>query len=205
MYEAMIEYVRKYFENHDPLATDLPVKFPFRNRFDHILRVYHWALRINRMEKGDEEVVAVAAIFHDIGKAADDDRPHAIVSAEICEAYLRSDGFSEEKRSRIVETIRMHSSKTMDKSKLTLEQRILMDADMLDEVGATAVLWDSMAVALEENPSYLRAHQRHCEFYAKLKGYKKLLKTGTGKKLYTSRLKVLRNFIKETEYELGLT
>ena len=205
MYEEMIEYVRMYLEQDDIDTTDLLVRYAFRSRFDHILRVYAWAMRIIEVEPGDREVVAVSAIFHDIGKVVKREIPHAEAGALICGEYLDNIGFPEEKKQKIVNTIRFHSSKLMDQSLLTYEQKILIDADLLDEVGATAVLWDSMAVALGDKPGYLKAYQRHCEFYHKLKKYRELLKTDYGRLLYDGRLSVLYNFIKELEYELGIT
>lgn len=204
MYQDMIEYVRNFFQGNNGIASENSVKFPFRDRFDHTMRVYKWAQRINEKEKGDEVVLLTAAIFHDVGKAIKSDLPHAHVSADICDKYLKEIGFPADKREKVVRAVRVHSSKDEKGLDLTLEEKILMDADLCDEVGATAVLWDCMAVAQEDNPNYTKAYEKHLVICEELKSFKKLLKTATGKKLYNKRFSFLNTFIKELKYELGL-
>ena len=204
MYEDMIHYVKEFLQNADAKAALSSSKFPFRDRFDHTLRVYKWALRINEVEKGDEEILSIAAIFHDVGKWVKNNKPHALVGSEICDTYLRNISYPEAKRTRVVNAIKYHSSKSREDLDLTLEDKILMDADMLDEVGATAVLWDSMATALQKEGSYFKAYQRHVKFFKSLDNHKKYIKTATGAKLYQERLDFLELFIDQLEFELGI-
>ena len=204
MYQDMIQYVKEFFEHNSPKASNLPVRYPFRKRFDHIMRVYKWAQRINEVENGDEQVLYTAAIFHDIGKAVGGELPHALISAEICEDYLKASSFPADKIEKVLQAVRLHSSKDDTSLNLNLEDKILMDADLCDEVGATAVLWDNMAIALEDAPDYLKAYERHLEYYHKLELLKNQLKTPTGKRFYEERLSFLGRFINELKYELGL-
>jgi uncharacterized protein len=131
MVEEMIKYVQRHFEMHDCTATDSGVKYPFRNRFEHIIRVYHWAMPFVMGFECDREIVAVAAVFHDIGKAMDGDRPHAEVSAEMCDQYLKASGYPDDRRNAVIKAIKFHSSKLMEADLLTIEQRVLIDADLL--------------------------------------------------------------------------
>jgi hypothetical protein len=73
-----------------------------------------------------------------------------------------------------------------------------------DEVGALAVLWDTMSVALGSEPGYYKAYRKQCDIYEKLKKQRVFLKTEYGSQLYDGRLKVLSDFISELELELGL-
>lgn len=204
MYEEMIKYVKYILQNTDANAVRLCAKFPFRSRFEHTMRVYKWAMRINAAENGDAEILSIAAIFHDAGKGTHSEKPHAVIGAEICEAYLKSIDYPEDRRIRVVKAISLHSSKSRTNLDLSLEDKILMDADMLDEVGALAVLWDSMATALGSEPGYFKAYERHLKFYKNLKNHQRLLKTEEGARLYAERLDFLKLFIENLAYELGL-
>ena len=40
---------------------------PFRNRFEHTMRVLKWADRLHKIEGGDFEIIKFAILFHDVG------------------------------------------------------------------------------------------------------------------------------------------
>lgn len=204
MYKEMINYVRKSLENRELHPEDFENKFPFRIRFQHTMRVYKWALRLNEFEKGDQEIISISVIFHDVGKASDSDSdvPHAEVSGEICKKYLESINYNKNKSDIIVQAIKKHSHKEEHVEKLTLEEKILIDADLLDEVGAITVLWDSMATAMENDPSYEKVYERLKKRLDRIKEKKLLIKTKTGMKFYEDRIKFLENFLDNLKYEL---
>lgn len=205
MYEEMMAFVKQTLVERDPRLKGLDSRFPFRNRFDHSFRVYHWALRIQANEGGDHEIVSIAAIFHDVAKGTEGNRPHAEVGAEICDEYLRSINYPDERRKRVCQAIRYHSSKRHHASKeLALEDKIIMDADMLDEVGALTILWDSMATAQEKEPSYEKVFQRTSHYYTRLKKETPYFLTSTGRRFFEEKLGFLEFFLKNLEQELGL-
>ena len=130
------------------------------------MRVYRWAIRLQSKLGGDLDVIVLAALLHDIGW--DNDRPHSEVSAEIAVEYLDSIGIDSDTITKVGEIIMLHEDKDTEKD-LSLECRIVMDADLLDEVGAVGIMWDCMATALEEEGSYKRAYYRIKEFHRKNK------------------------------------
>ena len=77
-----------------------------------------------------------------------------------------------------------------------------MDADLLDEVGAISVLWDSMATAIEDEASYQRAYYRIKNFYKINKPKIKRCKTEAGRLEYSKRMQLLEDFIFQLEKEL---
>ena len=111
------------------------------------MRVYRWAIKLQSKLGGDLDIIVLAALLHDVGW--DDERPHGEVGAEIAVNYLDSLGVDPQKIAKIGEIIMIHEEKDTD-ADLSLECRIVMDADLLDEVGAISVLWDSMATAIED-------------------------------------------------------
>ena len=41
--EKMLGFVKEFIEQHDPIATKLKKRFPFRRLFDHCYRCCRWA------------------------------------------------------------------------------------------------------------------------------------------------------------------
>ncbi len=105
-------------------------------RFNHILNVVALATRIAEAEGADVDVVRVAAVFHDVAKLEADQDVHAEAGARVAREYLRSRGdypesFIEEVCGAVVD-----HSYTGDLSDVPLESRCLIEADILDKVGA---------------------------------------------------------------------
>ena len=200
----MLAYVRAFIEQHDPIATKLDTRFPFRRLADHCYRTYRWAQRIQAREGGDRAVVEVAALFHDVGKCVDRTAlGDARVGAEVCARYLETRGWAADVRAQIAHIVRYHVHALRD-VELPLEGRIVRDADLLDEVGALTVLWDTMAAGAEEPQSYTITAQRIRVAHARLAGRdERELETETGRRFYRERIEVLGRFIQELEYELG--
>ena len=163
------------------------------------MRVYRWAIKLQSKLGGDLDIIVLAALLHDVGW--DGVRPHGEVGAEIAVNYLDSLGVDPVKIAKIGEIIMIHEEKDTD-ADLSLECRIVMDADLLDEVGAISVLWDSMATAIEDEASYKRAYYRIKNFYKINKPKIKRCKTEAGRMEYSKRMQLLEDFIFQLEKEL---
>jgi len=105
-------------------------------RFNHILNVVHLAEEIAREEGANVDVTRVAALFHDIAKLEVDQDRHAEEGARIAREYLQSHAdypasFVEE----VCAAVERHSYQG-DLTDLPLETRCLIEADVLDKVGA---------------------------------------------------------------------
>lgn len=202
MYEEMIQFVKTTLARRVGLnPEEADVRYPFRNRFDHTMRVYQWAMRLQELLGGDREVIAIAAIFHDIGKGAPD---HAEVGAQITDDYLCRIGYPDLKRRQIVQAVRYHSSKREAAVlNLCIEEKILIDADLLDEIGAITIIWDAMATALEENPSYTKVYERTQKYVVPLREQEQYFTTEAGRQFFRERVQVIENFISEFRFELG--
>ena len=193
-YAEVIEFVRK-----QTAENGRPPNYPFRSRFEHTMRVYRWAIKLQSKLGGDLDIIVLAALLHDIGW--DEVRPHGEVGAEIGVDYLDSLGVDPEKIAKIGEIIMMHSDKDTE-AELSLECRIVMDADLLDEVGAVGILWDAMATAQEDEASYKRAYYRIKNFYRINKPKIKRCKTDAGRVEYNKRMQLIEEFIFQLEKEL---
>ena len=193
-YAEVIEYVKKMTSENGR-----PSNYPFRSRFEHTMRVYRWAIKLQSKLGGDLDVIVLAALLHDIGW--DDERPHGEVGAELAVEYMDSIGIDPETIRRVGEIIMIHEDKDSD-ADLSLECKIVMDADLLDEVGAISVLWDSMATACEDEASYKKAYYRITNYYRNNKPKIRRCKTDAARAEYTKRMQLLDSFIFQLEKEL---
>ncbi|HBE10468.1 MAG: HD domain-containing protein [Eubacterium sp.] len=193
-YSEVIDFVKKKTSN-----IERPSNYPFRNRYEHIMRVYRWAIRLQAKLGGDLDVIVLAALLHDVGW--DDVKPHEEVSAEIAVEYLDSIGVDQEKIKRVGEIIMRHEDKDTEDD-LSLECRIVMDADLLDEIGAVEIMWDCMATALDPEASYKRAYYRIKEYYRTNKPKIKRCKTDPGRAEFTKRMQLVESYIYQLEREL---
>ena len=176
---------------------------PFRNRFEHTMRVLTWAHRIHEVEGGDFEIITFAILFHDTGWS--DTVDHALIGAELAEQYLLDKGVDPTLVGRIASAARTHNKRQASQESLPIENLIVMDADLLDEVGVITLVWDAMATATEGKPSYARALEKDLEYYKKAKEKSIYLKTETGKRFYNERIAMWERCRSHFRYELGLS
>ena len=105
-------------------------------RHNHILNVADLATHIAREEGANEDVTRVAALFHDIAKLEADQDVHAEAGAEIARQYLETHGdYPESFIGQVCSAVSDHSYQG-DLNDVPLEARCLMEADLLDKVGA---------------------------------------------------------------------
>lgn len=195
-YAEVIEYVKKMTEENGR-----PSNYPFRSRFEHTMRVYRWAIKLQSKLGGDLDVIVLAALLHDIGWDVSGERDHAEVGAELAVEYLDSIGVDANIIQQVGEIIMIHEDKDSDRE-LSLEAKIVMDADLLDEVGAISIMWDSMATACEDDPTYKKAYYRIKEFYRKNKPKIRRCKTDTARAEWTKRMQLIETYMTQLEKEL---
>jgi uncharacterized protein len=195
--EQALEQARFLIENQSRSSQ------PYRNRFDHTLRVLKWAERIHSVEGGDIEIITLAVIFHDTGW--DEQVDHALLGADLAEKFLLGAGVDQSIVARAVSAVQTHNKRTMPVDSLPIENLIVMDADYLDEKGVTTLVWDALATACEDRPGYLRVLEKDGVYFSRAKENCTLLRTGTGMKLYRERMAMWQDCLSHFRYELGLS
>ena len=187
--KEVYSYVEKLYRN---------VKNPSHG-FDHVLRVYRLCLEIGIREKADLNVLKIASLLHDIGRALGYEKNHAAKSAEIAEKYLSSLGLPPEFIERVIEAIKAHSFSSGEIPK-SLEAKVLSDADKLDAIGAVGI-----ARCFMYSGEQGRGIDKSIEhFYEKLLRLKDLMYTETAKKIALKRHKVMLKFLEQLKKELEL-
>lgn len=178
-----------------------PNRYHFRDRVRNTERVLNWARRIYEIEGGDLEVIELACWLHDIGW--DHIVNHALVSGKMAKVFLEEIGYPHEKRVKVLQAVTYHNSREKD-LRYKVETMIVRDAVMLDEVGATTVLWDAMSTSYNDMASYEMVYEKSLHYYNHLKNKSKYMLTQTGRMFYDERLKVYKQIITELAYELNL-
>jgi uncharacterized protein len=129
---AIIEYIREQAKPVD--------------KFSHQPRLYELTKMIGAGEDYDDDVVFATVWMHDLGVFVGHrpEEPQALAAWD-CVAYAMKEtpailerlGFPKEKMPAVVEAIRTHQPSA---SPTTIEGTIVRDADILEQLGATAVL-----------------------------------------------------------------
>lgn len=109
-------------------------------RFNHIRNVVELGAHIAREEGADVDVVRVAALFHDIAKLEADQDVHAEAGAAVAREYLESrTDLPPSFVDQVCRAVDRHSAEDRV-DEVSLETRCLMEADLLDKVGANGVV-----------------------------------------------------------------
>ena len=105
-------------------------------RFNHIRNVVELATEIARAEGANVDITRVAALFHDIAKLEVEQDAHAEEGARIAREYLTAHcEYPQSFVDQVCESVADHSYQG-DLSDLTLETQSLIEADILDKIGA---------------------------------------------------------------------
>lgn len=190
--------------------------------FDHVLRVYRLAERIGRAESADLDIIRAAALLHDsVGSAPGIEgsarAEHHIASAEFARKILAEKKWPEEKIQAVQHCIRAHRFRGKEDKPLTIEAKILFDADKLDVLGAIGAARTIAFAALDGEPAYAEPseqfiqtgikkpgepHSSYHEFLFKLQKVKSRMFTKTGKSLAEARHTYLVAFYEQLQAEV---
>lgn len=200
----MLEFVRSTLNETHLREPPYANRFFFRDRFLHTLRVVGWVKRLCAVEKCDQRLTVIAAIFHDAGydQCCRDDHP--AMSERICRTYMNEHGFAQDDISKVCYMVRQHSYKKRSADGLPIELQVLMDADLLDELGLTIIMWDAIDEGSSKQGGYYTVLERVRQAYARLRRLLPTLKTKSGHDEYEKGINVLADAISRLEYELNI-
>ncbi len=184
--------------------------------FDHIMRVFKNAQKICKKENARENLVLSAVLLHDIVSYPKSDKRSklsSIKSAVKSKKILKKFNFTKEEIQIISDAIRDHSF-SRNKIPMTLEGKILQDADRLDAIGAIGIARVFAVSGSEKRPFY-NVKDPFCKnrtpndkiwaldhFYRKLLKLEFLMNTKSGKIEAKKRTKVIKDFLNELKKEI---
>lgn len=193
------------------------IKEIFQNDFSghdffHSMRVYRTAINIAEAEHADMEVVALAALLHDV-----DDRKLSPMTAEKKEnaaRFMRSQNVPESEIRQVCQIIDEVSFKGTDSVRpSTPEGKCVQDADRLDALGAIGIartfayggshnrtIYDPELpprTAMNQAQYYSSKSTSLNHFYEKLFLLEGMMNTETGKAIARKRTQYMQQFVDE--------
>ncbi|MFW6458010.1 MAG: HD domain-containing protein [Halodesulfurarchaeum sp.] len=171
-------------------------------RFNHIMNVVELATTIAEKEGANTDVVRVAALFHDIAKLEADQDVHAEAGARVAREYLESHGhFPGSFVDQVCRSIEAHSHQG-NLEEVTLETQCLIEADLLDKIGANGITLMLLRMGYEA-----RTHMNAAEMVSRVltRGVeaKKRLESDTAESIAHKRLKRVSWFREWLEAEVA--
>lgn len=171
--------------------------------FDHTLRVYRMALRLAEAEGADREVVALAALLHDV-----DDRkisPQTQENKDRASHFLWSNGVTEELFRRVILIIHDISFSQGHRVPETLEGKCVQDADRLDAMGAVGIArtfaYGGSRGRRIHDPEGLDSLTSTNHFHEKLLKLEALMNTDTARKIARDRHRFMKEYLERFHQE----
>jgi HD superfamily phosphodiesterase len=147
--------------------------------------------------------------MHDISKFTCDADVHAQVGGEVARSYLTEQGYPREFAERVARTIAEHGAKIgslppeQQEKLLSWEGRVLIEADILDKLGASAIVDSTLMMGKKDRLAFecIRelAEGRPMQRAA---FYKKYMWTETSKRLAEQRFAFFQSFVKQLADEV---
>ncbi|HBR11600.1 MAG TPA: phosphohydrolase [Chryseobacterium sp.] len=180
----------------------------------HIERVWKLSTYIQEREGGDQQVIELAALLHDIA----DPKFHKgdeTLAAKIVNEFLTKQKLDNETIEKVIFIIENMSFKNRNDApqNLPLELKIVQDADRLDAIGAIGIARTFNFGGYKNNliyhpdipPKINQTKEEYKKsngttinhFYEKLLLLKDLMNTNTAKDLATERHQLMLNFLDE--------
>ncbi|MFC7072894.1 HD domain-containing protein [Halovenus rubra] len=195
-YADMEEFVRDY------LAASVATEeeggrmrwYPWHSaeyRFNHIRNVVELSGEIARAEGANQDITQVAALFHDIAKLEVDQDIHAEEGARIAREYLLTQAdYPQSFVDEVCRSVEDHSYQG-DLTDLRLETQCLIEADILDKIGANGAALLLLRTGYESR-SHLDAAEMVGRVLERGEEARTRMRSQTSKDMIDKRLKRVR-------------
>ena len=141
-------------------------------RYEHTKRVLGWAKRLYDLAPDKTrlryEDLMIATIFHDIGRALSEQTgtDHAKAGVPMTRNWLLSNGYDPERAEYIAGLVGSHSEKwRMHDPAVDRNLLMLMEADLLDDMGLLGIVMDTMIVRARKPDATFYDCYSHYERY----------------------------------------
>lgn len=171
--------------------------------YSHTERVFFNAIDILHDEKGNADIVKLAAILHDVDDYKLTGKQNSNVNALRILKYLNAD----DKKKNLILSIIDEISFSKTKVATSTEAKIVQDADRLDAIGAIGIARvftyggkNDKAIYGENDSNTSVQH-----FYDKLLKLEDMMNTKTARDIAQERTAYMRNYLNQLFIELRIT
>ncbi len=205
-----VEQARAFYSSEDAVHD-----------FEHVLRVYHTAMKLGKEEGADLEILKAAALLHDSRGAepgGSGRAEHHLASALFAGEVLRDENWPADRIKLVQHAIRAHRYRGKEDLPETIEAKVLFDSDKLDVIGAIGAARTIAYSVLAGEPMYehpseqFRAtgkevegehHSSYHEYLFKLRKVKNRLFTASARRMADQRHVAMETFFEQlaAEYE----
>ena len=194
--KKLFKEVKEYFEKN---------KSDQLHEIDHIIRVIYWTKFLSEKEEANLSITIPAAILHDVAIPKHGDETHAKMGADMCKPFLKKYDYDNKEIEIISKVILAHSTDDPNQSKtMTLEEKILFDADKLDAAGPVAYYrWILEYIPKKDILQHEAANKilEHLQRWRKKYG-EQIFFTETARKIGKERIKYIENRCKDVLEDL---
>jgi uncharacterized protein len=201
-YKDVIEFTRNQlveasrFQQHDYHPWSLP-----EHRISHTLLVLRNSLLLARNRKVDKDVVALAAILHDVAFYSPERKEHANEGARIAEKYLKEHGYPSDLIQKVVYAIKVHAGPLVFSPRST-EAKILQDADTIDKVGSLAIATFLLHCGSKRMMPKQTLEELKKDMPKRLRWYYRTMNFPEGKKIVGEGCEYIRTFVRKLQNEM---
>ncbi|MBO4400074.1 MAG: NUDIX domain-containing protein [Lachnospiraceae bacterium] len=172
------------------------------SRFEHTKRVLGWARRLYDRTPDKTglryEDLMIATIFHDVGRAvsAVSGGDHAAEGVPITREYLLSHGYPEDRTEYICGLVADHSCKwRMTDPDIDRTLLMLMEADLLDDMGVLGLVMDSMIVrGRKKNATFYDCYNHYCRYTLPMQKHSPMV-TPEGRFFWDEKTEIVERFV----------
>jgi HD superfamily phosphodiesterase len=215
--QKIANYVRSYLIRTAQSVGHQNALYRATARWTHTLNVCKNLQCILDGENASQEsrdICMVAALFHDVDHYTVQLEYHAARGAETATTFLTKYGFDPEFTRRVAEVIREHHRDLDDDvsiaeqvqqiiDTLSIEARMVFDADTLDKIGASNILQAVLLMGTTKRQLAEAAKELTSGWpLQRARLWKESLTTNTGKKLGEERLDYYERFLAQIEQEI---
>ena len=212
-FKEMLSYVSDRLEKAETESSKGPKMEIYYSRADHTKRVLAWVLRLYNMAQNKEQIrfedLVIATIFHDVGRenALVGAVPHALAGVPITEEYLKEKGYPEERIKYICSLVAEHSDKyRMGEADLDRGLLMLMEADLMDDMGAAGIVMDCM-ITESRNPkaSFEDCLDHMTRYTLRIQEEDNPMVTPAARQIWDDKTRLVREFVDAYRRDLELT